>query len=201
MAARGRLRDAFRLPKRLGRHPLRTAVWPAVLLTAAAFGMAPNLPNPAVRQEPKPSIQEAKPLLQEGPKPPFGQPARRLREGTELVDQVGRFQVTGDRVAFVADPGSQRFIVLENLSLERIARTLAERPQESQWKVSGTVTEFRGTSFLLIRRAILRGPAPLDTHSGGNIMGDTSERPMPGGKDAMPASAGADPRRPSGPSR
>ena len=80
-------------------------------------------------------------------------------------------------------------------------RTLAERPQESQWKVSGTVTEFRGANFILIRRAVLRGPAPLDTHPGGTIMGDTSERPMPGGNDALPAGAGGELRRASGPSR
>lgn len=201
MAAGGRLRDTFRLPNRLIRHPLRSAVWPAVFLTSATLGMAPNPRDSSARDEPKASIQEAKPSVQEGPKPPFGQPARRLREGAELVDQVGLFQVTGDRVAFVADPGNRRFIVLENLSLERIARTLAERPQESQWKVSGTVTEFRGTNFILIRRAVLRGPAPLDTHPGGTIMGDTSERPMPGGNDALPAGAAGELRRASGPSR
>lgn len=207
VAVGGPLRDTFRLPNRPIRHPLRSAVWPAVFLMSAALGMAPNPRDSSARDEPKasiqeakPSVQEAKPSIQEGPKPPFGQLARRLREGAELVDQVGLFQVTGERVAFVADPGNRRFIVLENLSLDQL-RTLAERPQNSQWKVSGTVTEYRGTNFILIRRAVLRGPAPLDTHPGGTIMGDTSERPMPGGNDALPAGTGKELRPASGPSR
>lgn len=129
------------------------------------------------------------------------QPVHRLREGTEVVDQLGRFQAAGDRLVFVAEPGKQRLVVLENLGLERILRAVADRPAQSQWKVSGTVTEYRGANFILIRRATLSHPSLLDTHPGGNIMGDASERSIPASKGAVRAGAGPDRERVVGPSR
>ena len=95
-----------------------------------------------------------KPVAQESPPPLQG--ARRVREGTELVDQVGRFEIVGDRIVFVTDGGGVRLVGLENLGLERIARTLANDPGPLQWKVTGIVTEYRGTNFVLIHRAILK---------------------------------------------
>jgi hypothetical protein len=96
----------------------------------------------------------AKPAAKKSP-PPL-QVARRVREGTELVDQVGRFEVVGERIVFVTDRGSVRLVGLENLGLERIARTLANDPGPLEWKVTGTVTEYRGTNFVLVHRAILK---------------------------------------------
>jgi len=80
----------------------------------------------------------------------------RVREGTEIVDQVGHFQNTGGRVIFSTADGKRRFIGLENLNLERIARTIADSPQTLQWGVTGTITEYGGTNYLLIHRAILK---------------------------------------------
>ena len=80
----------------------------------------------------------------------------RVREGTEIVDQVGHFRLTGGRVIFFTADGRRRLVGLENLNLERIARTIAESPQPPQWGVTGTITEYRGANFLLVRRAILR---------------------------------------------
>jgi len=80
----------------------------------------------------------------------------RAREGTEIVDQLGHFQNSGDRVVFSTADGKRRYIGLENLNLERIARTIANSPQTLQWGVTGTITEYRGTNFLLIHRAILK---------------------------------------------
>lgn len=79
----------------------------------------------------------------------------RLREGSEIHEQIGLFKPSGERMVF--ETAGQRFIVLENLNLERIARVTSENPQPVQWKVTGTVTEFRGMNFLLVRRAVLRG--------------------------------------------
>ena len=147
--------------------------------------------------------KEPLPRGEESPKAaaPIRQPAYRLREGTEVVDQLGRFQIAGDRVVFVAEPANQRFVALENLNLERIARSVADRPAESQWKVSGTVSEFRGTNFILIRRATLRRLALLDTHTGGNIMGDASGKSIPARKEAAPSGGGPDRERAGGLSR
>ena len=81
---------------------------------------------------------------------------RRMREGTEIVGQLGYFRLTGDRVTFFTDDGKGRFVVLENLNLERIARTITDNPEQLQWSVTGTITEYRGANFLFLRRAALK---------------------------------------------
>ena len=138
---------------RLGRPSLRAGLhfrlsrpawWGPIALAAMVLVFAP-----ASR-----GWEGAKPAAQKSP-PPL-QAARRVREGTELVDQVGRFEIVGDRIVFVTDRGTVRLVGLENLGLERIARTLANDPGPLEWKVTGTVTEYRGTNFVLIHRAILK---------------------------------------------
>lgn len=79
-----------------------------------------------------------------------------LREGTEIVDQLGYFRLTGDRVTFFSDDGKYRFVALENLNLERIARVITDNPEQLQWGISGTMTECRGANFIFVRRAALR---------------------------------------------
>ncbi len=78
-----------------------------------------------------------------------------LREGTRLVDESGQFQLNGQRMVFVASEGNRRFILLENLNLERIARVLGEGDKQSVWRVSGSVTEYHGANYLLVERAVL----------------------------------------------
>ena len=85
-----------------------------------------------------------------GPKQP------RIREGTALVDQAGVFQTAGDRVTFLTSDGQRRFVVLENLQLERISRAVGDSLTPPQWTVSGAVTEFCGANYLLVDRAVLR---------------------------------------------
>jgi hypothetical protein len=46
--------------------------------------------------------------------------------------------------------------VLENLALERIVRILNETRGQRQWLVSGTITEYRGSNYLLISKAVQR---------------------------------------------
>lgn len=80
----------------------------------------------------------------------------RLREGTELLDQPGTFRLTGDRITFFTDLGRGRFVVLENLALQRVGRAIEDNPDPLQWLVTGAITEFRGENFLLVHRAVLR---------------------------------------------
>ncbi len=82
-----------------------------------------------------------------------------IREGTEIADQAGYFRATGDRVTFYLHDGKQRFVVLENLNLDRIARVIAQDAERLRWSVTGTITEFRGAKFLLVRRAVVRSRA------------------------------------------
>ena len=80
----------------------------------------------------------------------------RIREGSELVNQIGYFRMTGDRVTFFAEGGKGRFVVLENSNLDRISRIIAESPDHMKWSVTATVTEFQGENYFFIRKAILR---------------------------------------------
>ena len=80
----------------------------------------------------------------------------RVREGLELTDRIGTFELSGDRARFVAADDGVSLIGLENLSLERVIHAIRDNPQQGQsWKVSGVVTEFEGRNYLLITRAIL----------------------------------------------
>lgn len=80
----------------------------------------------------------------------------RLREGTVLTEQVGRFQLAGDRIMFYLADGGQRLGTLENLNLERVAKLVADSPDPLEWTVSGMVTEFQGVNYLLVERAVLK---------------------------------------------
>jgi hypothetical protein len=82
---------------------------------------------------------------------------RQMREGTELVDQRGVFKVFQGRAAFLPVDGKRQLICLENLNLERVVRTIADNPEQLQWLVSGSITEYRGSNYLLVSRAILKG--------------------------------------------
>ena len=79
-----------------------------------------------------------------------------LREGTKIDNQLGLFQVTGDRTTFVTDDGERNFVGLENLNLERVVRILSDKPEQLQWSVSGAITEYQGQNFLTITRAVFK---------------------------------------------
>lgn len=91
----------------------------------------------------------------------------RLREGSKIADQLGEFQKTADRYSFYLKDGKGVVRVLENLALERVARSLEDDPSPRLWSVSGVLTEYRGENFLLVTRAILKSKSgavqrPLD---------------------------------------
>lgn len=76
-----------------------------------------------------------------------------LREGTTVADELGAVVSAGGRLEFQAESG-RRFILLENLGLQRVARAMAENPHATLWRVTGTATEFQGDNYLLLSRAI-----------------------------------------------
>ncbi|MDR0871433.1 MAG: hypothetical protein LBN39_11640 [Planctomycetaceae bacterium] len=80
---------------------------------------------------------------------------KRLREGTVFQGSKVTFRATGNRTTmFPVDNAEERFVVLENLNLERILRTIEDKPQRSVWKIDGIYTEFRGENYILIQRAV-----------------------------------------------
>jgi hypothetical protein len=99
------------------------------------------------------AVQENKPRI-EG-----GQVNGRWREASRLIDQVGSFRVTGDHVTFISTDGKLRFESLENLAIERIARTIGDSPDQLEWTISGTITEYRGANYLLVTQAVLKTKA------------------------------------------
>jgi len=82
------------------------------------------------------------------------------REGTAMVNQMGVFKGEDDDFTFTYDQdGEPRELkVLENLALERVANELlnASTANPPRWSVTGTLTEFRGTNYILLRRTVLR---------------------------------------------
>jgi hypothetical protein len=73
--------------------------------------------------------------------------------GEELVDQLGQFSMAGDRWVFVTADKKYRFIGLENLTLQHVAKSVEGHSTQLPWLVSGTVTEYRGAYYLLLSRA------------------------------------------------
>ncbi|MCS7306240.1 MAG: hypothetical protein NZ602_14175 [Thermoguttaceae bacterium] len=91
-------------------------------------------------------------------------PARpnRLREGTRISQHKGTFTLTGDRVIFSSLAGElPTMVVLENLNLQRVLQNVQTNPQQEIWLVTGRVTEFQGTNYLLLERAIRVDEADL----------------------------------------
>ncbi len=148
-------RYSLRHLPQLNQIPIAALICATVLLlgVALAWAQTPDRDrdsqlNTSIEAEARQAI-DADPL---GKKSDGG----RVREGTEIIDRDGFFRLTGDRVTFFSDDGEGRFVGLENLNLERIARTIADNPDKLQWSVTGTVTEYRGANFIFVRRVILK---------------------------------------------
>ena len=78
----------------------------------------------------------------------------RLREGMKFVNQVGELKEVGGRVLFYPDGSTLSLQLLENLALQRVSENL-DQPHR-KWSVSGLVTEYLGSNYLLLHRAVLK---------------------------------------------
>jgi len=110
----------------------------------------------------------------------------RLREGTHLLDAPGRFEAVGDRVSFVIEESGQSVGVLENLAMDRVFRVLKGNQGRTQWTVSGTITEYNETNYILLTKAVQDGkPATQDSAKPGGIGTHPKvDYPVPPGKVA-----------------
>ncbi|HTU26218.1 MAG TPA: hypothetical protein VMF30_12510 [Pirellulales bacterium] len=116
------------------------------------------------------SLRTQNPTNALAPTAPAHNASQRQREGTNLVDVPGHFKLTGDRATFFPTTGETHFIGLENQNLERIAATIGDIPDQLNWLVSGTITEYRGANYLLVTKAILR-----DSPSATNRQGSSTD--------------------------
>lgn len=82
-------------------------------------------------------------------------PTNRIREGTTIQAATGWFKRSGDRIEFQPTGENVKFVVLENLALERVAAEL-EGEVTLVWQIDGTITEFHGRNYLLVDRAFVK---------------------------------------------
>lgn len=121
----------------------------------------PDGPDRIIDSNPRPGIA--------GQADGTGKPKLRQREGAKLVERRGRFEIRGDRVIFLATNPDAHYVVLENLSLERVTRVLEESGSQLEWSVSGTLTEFRASNYLQISRALVKSlPAKAEPRKFGD---------------------------------
>lgn len=78
----------------------------------------------------------------------------------KLENERGEFQRSAGRWFFRCDSNGARFLVLENLGLQRVAEQAAESADAIQWTASGLITEYRGARYLLLSRAVQRASDP-----------------------------------------
>ena len=78
-----------------------------------------------------------------------------IREGTVMQSQHVIFRISNDRVILTMTNGTERYICLENLNLQRISDVLKENPTLTDWTVDFVVTEYRSMNYVLIQRAVL----------------------------------------------
>jgi len=106
-------------------------------------------------QTPPPSRMSTNPERAVAPRGSSRSNTERLREGTELQEATGYFRFVDNRVVFFRKNGDARYIGLENLNLERIVSEITNNPTQLEWKIVGSITEYRGANYLLVRRAVL----------------------------------------------
>ena len=115
------------------------------LLITLCLWLASSGASFAWLQQPTPPVQ------QEASQAP-AKSEERYREGTQLEKVRGRFQADFDRVEFLPEKGDSTWLVLENLTLQRVEDELTDEV-ELGWEVDGMVTEYNGRNYLLLERA------------------------------------------------
>ena len=117
------------------------------LLIAGLVSLGALANETVTKQVPEPAVQRRL----DGPRN-----GERQREGTRLIDVAGRFDLAGDRVTFHPASEKEHYKLLENLALERVGQVLSESRARHEWTVSGVLTEYRGTNYLLLQKAVIK---------------------------------------------
>ncbi|MDA1054509.1 MAG: hypothetical protein O3C40_29085 [Planctomycetota bacterium] len=128
------------------------------LVATIGYALEPGDPDQSILPPSDPNVQTTPVADRQGADP--GQldgadgKGLRLREGMNLVNQVGELREAGGRIAFYPEGDKRSLQVLENLALERVSRELDQ--SNRKWSVSGIVTEYKGGNYLLLHRAVLK---------------------------------------------
>ncbi len=89
-------------------------------------------------------------------------PQRLVREGTYVIDRVGRVRHTNDGLEFVfasdgvepAAAGDPPMVLVPNLSLMAVESALRDDP-DRRFRVTGRVTEYRGRNHLMLEKVVV----------------------------------------------
>ena len=85
-----------------------------------------------------------------------------LREGTFLVDRIGRLSRTaeGSQAEFVFDSDGTAMqdpplVILPNLKLQQMEDAVTNAIKDPRFRVSGQLTEFRGRNYILLDKVVV----------------------------------------------
>jgi len=85
-----------------------------------------------------------------------------LREGTDIIDRVGRLQKTADgqQTQFVFDSDGRTLqdapmTILPNLKLMSMENAVSEASHDLRFRITGTVTEYRGHNYILLEKVVV----------------------------------------------
>ncbi len=79
----------------------------------------------------------------------------RMREGSQIKDPNAVFQIVGERIKCNLNKNGLSVIALENLTLERVHHYLLRGSDTPTWEIEGTITEYEGHNYLILKRAIV----------------------------------------------
>jgi hypothetical protein len=80
-----------------------------------------------------------------------------LREGTRIELRTALCRSLGDRLVIDLGHGERPMTALENLTSQRVLKAVLDDASDSQWTISGLVTEFQDRNFILLDR-VVRSP-------------------------------------------
>lgn len=120
----------------------RRVVW--LLLAIVTAGVAANIS--AVEDAPAVPVKVQKPGKE-----------TILREGARIESKRAKCRVSGERLLVEFEDG-RTLDALANLAAQRVFQACRDDEADSEWIVSGKITEFRNTNFLLLD-SVLRAPS------------------------------------------
>jgi hypothetical protein len=85
-------------------------------------------------------------------------PEAQYREGTFLVDQVGRLSHNkkGESIfIFEKDRKKQQLTLMANSNLVRMEDAAASAGSDQQFRITGMMTEYKGKNYLLVDRVVM----------------------------------------------
>jgi hypothetical protein len=91
-----------------------------------------------------------------------------LREGTDIVERVGHLRKTqGDLPEFVFDSDGRALtdppmLVLPNLKLMQMETAMGTATDNLHFRVTGTVTEYRGRNYILLDKVVVVSDKMVD---------------------------------------